>query len=94
MFLVTGGHLVTPPLSAGCLAGVTRGLVIEWCGAEERDVPLGALAEAEEAFLTSTMRDVQAIRSVDGKPLPDAPGPVTRKAADVFAQRAAENSDP
>ncbi len=94
VFLVTGGQLVTPPLSAGCLAGVTRALVLQWCGAEERDVPLGALAEADEAFLTSTMRDVQAIRGVDGKPLPAAPGQVTRKAAEVFAQRAAENSDP
>ncbi|HUK73453.1 MAG TPA: aminotransferase class IV [Streptosporangiaceae bacterium] len=94
VFLVSGGELVTPPLSAGCLAGVTRALVIEWCGAQERDVPLGALAEADEAFLTSTMRDVQAVRGVDGKQLPVAPGPVTRKVAEVFAQRAAENADP
>ncbi len=94
VFLVTGGELITPPLSAGCLAGVTRALVIDWCGAQERDVPLGALAEADEAFLTSTMRDVQAIRGVDGKRLPVAPGPVTRKAAAEFARRAAENPDP
>ncbi|HKB30470.1 MAG TPA: aminotransferase class IV [Streptosporangiaceae bacterium] len=94
VFLVTAGTLVTPPLSAGCLAGVTRGLVLEWYGGEERDVPLGALAAADEAFLTSTMRDLQAIRGVDGKLLPAAPGPVTRKAAEVFAQRAAENPDP
>ncbi len=79
---------------ARSLAGVTRALVLEWCGAQERDVPLAALAGAGEAFLTSTMRDVQAIRSVDGRPLPAAPGPFTRKAAEEFAQRAAENSDP
>ncbi len=94
VFLVTGGQLVTPPLSAGCLAGVTRALVLEWCHVEERDVPLGALAEADEAFLTSTMRDVQAIRSVDGEPLPAAPGPVTTKVAEVFTQHVAENTDP
>jgi branched-chain amino acid aminotransferase len=94
VFVVTGGLLVTPPLSAGCLAGVTRALVLEWCDASERDVPVGVLAEADEAFLTSTMRDVQAIRSVDGKPLPAAPGPVTRDVAEVFARRAAENPDP
>ena len=40
MFVVAGGRLVTPPLSAGCLAGVTRGLVIEWAGAVEEDLPL------------------------------------------------------
>jgi branched-chain amino acid aminotransferase len=94
VFLVTGGRLVTPPLSAGCLAGITRSLVIEWCDVEERDVPLGALADAQEAFLASTTRDVQAIRSVDGKPLPAAPGPVTRKVAEVFAQNSADNADP
>jgi branched-chain amino acid aminotransferase len=94
VFLVTGGELVTPPLSSGCLAGVTRGLVLEWFGATERDVPAAALATASEAFLTSTTRDVQPIRAVDGHELPDAPGPVTRKAAQVFATRAAQSPDP
>ena len=46
MFVVAGGRLVTPPLSAGCLAGVTRGLVIEWAGAVEEDLPLGALGRS------------------------------------------------
>jgi len=94
VFVVTAGRLLTPPLTAGCLAGVTRALVLEWFGAAERDVPLGALEAADEAFLTSTTRDVQAIRSVDGKVLGAAPGPVTSKAARVFAHRAAENPDP
>jgi branched-chain amino acid aminotransferase len=94
VFVVSGGRLVTPPLSAGCLAGITRALVLEWHGGEEADLPAGALAGAEEAFLTSTGRDVQAIRAVDGRELPVAPGPLTRKAAEVFAQRSAENPDP
>ena len=94
VFLVVGGRLVTPPLSAGCLAGVTRALVIEWSGATEVNMPLIALAEADEAFLTGTTRDVQPIRCVDGMPLADAPGPVTRKAAEVFAMRSAETPDP
>jgi branched-chain amino acid aminotransferase len=94
VFVVVGGRLVTPPLSAGCLAGVTRGLLIEWAGAEEEDVPLSALAGAGEAFLTGTSRDVQPIRMVDGFALPAQPGPVTRKAADIFAERSAESPDP
>jgi branched-chain amino acid aminotransferase len=94
VFVGTGGRLVTPPLTAGCLAGITRGLLLEWVGAEEHDMPLEALAQADEAFLTSTTRSVQAIRSVDGAVLPAAPGPLTSKAAEVFAQRAAENPDP
>jgi branched-chain amino acid aminotransferase len=94
VFIVSGGRLVTPPLSAGCLAGVTRALVIEWAGATEQDVPLPALADADEAFLTGTTRDVQPIRCVDGRVVSDAPGPITRKAAEVFAMRAAESPDP
>jgi branched-chain amino acid aminotransferase len=94
VFVVTGGRLVTPPLSAGCLAGVTRALVIEWAGVAEEDVPVGALAAADEAFLTGTTRDVQPIRKVNGSLLASVPGPVTRKVADVFGMRAAESPDP
>lgn len=92
VFLVLDGRLVTPTLAAGCLAGVTRALVLEWVGAEEADVPLEALRDAEEAFLTSTTRDVQPIALVDGGELPV--GPLTRKAQEVFAHRAAEKVDP
>lgn len=94
VFVVRDGELVTPPLSAGCLAGVTRALVLEWVGGTERDLPLDALATADEAFLTSTARDVRPIRAVDGRALPAAPGPVTREAMDVFAKRSAEDIDP
>jgi len=94
VFIVSEGRLITPPLSAGCLAGVTRALVIEWAGASEQDVPLSALAGADEAFLSGTTRDVQPIRCVDGQALSAVPGPVTRKAAEVFAMRAAETLDP
>jgi branched-chain amino acid aminotransferase len=94
VFLVKGGKLITPPLSAGCLAGVTRALVMEWSGAEEDDVPIGALQEAEEAFLTGTTRDVQPIRRVNGSELAAVPGPVSKKAAEVFAMRSAESPDP
>lgn len=94
VFVVIGGRLLTPPLASGCLAGVTRALVIEWAGAEEEELPAGALAGAEEAFLSGTTRDVQPIRNVDGVPLPAAPGPITRKAAEIFAQRSAESPDP
>jgi branched-chain amino acid aminotransferase len=94
VFVVTGGRLLTPPLSSGCLAGVTRALVIEWAGAEEQDLPLDALASADEAFLSGTTRDVQPIRRVDGVELPSVPGPVTRKSAEIFTLRSAESPDP
>lgn len=94
VFIVNGGRLVTPPLSSGCLAGVTRGLVIEWAGAVEQTIPVNALAGADEAFLTGTTRDVQPIHSVDGTELPAVPGPSTRKVAEIFATRASESADP
>lgn len=94
IFVVRGGRLVTPPLSSGCLAGVTRALVLEWFGGEEEDLPLDDLYRADEAFLTSTTRNVQPIRAVDGTPLPAAPGPITAKAMEVFAARGAELIDP
>jgi len=94
IFVVLGGRLVTPPLSSGCLAGVTRALVLEWFGGEEEDLALEDLYRADEAFLTSTTRDVQPIRAVDDTVLPAAPGPVTAKAMEAFAARSAELMDP
>ncbi|MEU0936180.1 MULTISPECIES: aminodeoxychorismate lyase [unclassified Embleya] len=93
VFAVLDGRLLTPPLSAGCLAGITRALVLEWVGAEEVDLPLAALAEAEELFLTSSLRDIQAVHRIDGH-TPTAPGPLTRKAKEIFAARSAEDIDP
>ena len=81
LFAVIDDLLITPPLSAGCLAGVTRALVVETLKVEERDLPASALGEASEAFLTSTTREVHPISSVDGAPLPACPGPKTERAA-------------
>ncbi|MED7950854.1 aminodeoxychorismate lyase [Kitasatospora sp. NPDC058201] len=93
VFVVLDGTLLTPQLSSGCLAGITRRLVIDWCGAQEADLPLDALQRAEEVFLTSTLRDVQAVTRVDGHELA-GPGPVTTKAMAVFAERSADDLDP
>ncbi|MFI6323050.1 aminotransferase class IV [Nonomuraea sp. NPDC050556] len=94
IFIVRDGRLLTPTLEAGPLAGVTRALTLEWCGGDEEDVPLSALYEAEEAFLTSTTRDIQPIRLVDDTVLPAYPGPITAKAMEIFADRSSKNLDP
>ena len=94
VFVVLDGELHTPPLSAGCLAGITRALVLEWTGARETELPMDCLDRAEEVFLTSSTRDVQAVRRVDGRELPEAPGPVTAKAMRVFQERSAADIDP
>jgi branched-chain amino acid aminotransferase len=95
VFCVVDGVCVTPPATAGCLLGVTRALLLE-LGADivERDLPIGDLARADEAFLSSTTREVQAIAHVDGVALPAAPGPFAAGLAAAFKNLVAESVDP
>lgn len=89
VFYVVDGELRTPTLASGCLAGITRRLVLDWFGAVEVDAPIEALAEASEAFLASTTRDVQGIHHWDGREL-RAPGPVTTEVRKVWQEREPE----
>ncbi|MBV8957438.1 MAG: aminotransferase class IV, partial [Actinobacteria bacterium] len=91
VFAAFDGRLVTPPLASGCLAGVTRALVLETTGAVEEDIPVETLLTADEAFLTSTTRDVQPIRAIDGTHLPAAPGPLTIEAMAAFTALSARD---
>ncbi len=93
IFVVLDGRLVTPALSTGCLAGVTRGLVIEWSGATEAELPADVLEVATEVFITSSTRDVMAVHAVDARAYP-TDGPVTAAAADTFRRRSADDVDP
>jgi branched-chain amino acid aminotransferase len=97
VFVVVDGVVVTPPVDSGALAGITRELALEWCRedgltVEERALSLDVLRTADEVFITSTTRDVLAVHAVDDRRL--EPGPVTARAAKVFAARAAANEDP
>ncbi len=94
VFVVHDGRILTPPLSSGCLAGITRELLIEAADVEERPLPLDALARADEAFLTSSTRDVVAIARVDGAPLPTAPGRRTTEAVHAFSELVGRTLDP
>ena len=95
VFIVRGGVVSTPPLSSGCLAGVTRGLVLEWADVVEEDLPIGVLTEADEVFVTSSTRDVQAVHAVGDNAVPGgAPGPATQRLAAVFAERSRADVDP
>jgi branched-chain amino acid aminotransferase len=93
IFVVLDGRALTPSLGSGCLAGVSRALVLEWTDAQEADLPLEVLARADEVFLTSTTREVQPVHAVDGRQLV-APGPVTRRIAEEFTRRAGADPDP
>jgi branched-chain amino acid aminotransferase len=89
VFYVVDGELRTPTLASGCLAGVTRALVLEWYGGVEVDEPIEVVAErASEVFLTSTLRDAQAVVAWNGRDLPF--GPVTRAVREVWRDREPE----
>jgi branched-chain amino acid aminotransferase len=93
VFVAVGGRLRTPPLAAGCLAGVTRALLLELVDTVEEDLPIEVLRTADEVLLTSTGRDVQPVHEVDGRPIA-APGPLTAAAAEAFAALVARDVDP
>lgn len=97
VFVVVDDEIVTPPLSSGALAGVTRELVLQWCAEDgipirEETLPMEMLGEVDEVFITSSTRDVMPVQRVDARDLPI--GPLTRAAADCFAAHAARSLDP
>ena len=99
IFVVEGGVVRTPPASSGCLLGVTRALVLGLCAElglphEEVTLPVDVLARADEVFLTSTVREVQAVTHVDGRAVPHARGRVTKCLAEAFSALVARDLDP
>lgn len=85
VFVVRDGVASTPPVEAGCLAGITRGHALQ-LGAEERALSHRDVDQAQEMFLTSSTRELQPLVEVDGRPVGDgAPGPVTARLAEAYA---------
>jgi branched-chain amino acid aminotransferase len=92
-FFVRNGNVLT---STGltCFNGITRGAVIDLCGAHAIPVRLGdfTLSDvhgAAEAFVTGTFGGVTPVRSLDGRPFNVCPGPVTVRIAELYARVAA-----
>jgi branched-chain amino acid aminotransferase len=79
------GELRTPVLSDGVLESITRDRLIKALDVAEGSWQVDDLLAAREAFLASTTREVQAVATIDGNPLADAPGPRTRDAQQAFA---------
>jgi branched-chain amino acid aminotransferase len=83
VFMVKDGCLMTPPLDAGILPGVTRHVVLELAGGLElpvREEPVAVkdLLAANEVFITSTLKEVLPVATIDGRPVgAGRPGPVT-----------------
>ncbi len=90
LFVVKSGRIITPPLSAGALEGITQDSVLTIARDLGFDVEFGNILRsdlytAEEAFLTGTAAEVVPIRSVDDRSLGDGkPGPITRRLQEVY----------
>ena len=84
IFCVRDGRVTTPPLAAGCLPGITRGVLLEIgarAGApvEERTLLPEDLYSAGEVFISSTNRGMLAVSEINGRKIAAAPGPVTQR---------------
>ena len=98
VLLALSGELVSPPLSSGALAGITRELLLEWAAQDglviqERPVSLADLANADEVALTSSTRDVQPVHAVDERHL-STDAPFLTRAVRLFRHNADRGIDP
>ncbi len=90
LFIVQAGQIFTPPLSAGALYGITRGVVIEMAREEglavlEPNLTRYDLFNADECFLTGTGAELIPVVRIDGRVIGKGrPGPVTRKLVDKY----------
>lgn len=90
LFLIIGGKVMTPPMTASILLGITRAMAIEMAreaGYEvlEQAMPREALYIADEIFMTGTAAEVTPVIEVDGKAVGNGkPGPITRAVQEKF----------
>ena len=66
------GSWMTPNLESGCLPGITRAFLIEEFGVVEREILRADLTKAEAVALTSSLREIQSVESIDGILLPSS----------------------
>ncbi|HET7212640.1 MAG TPA: aminotransferase class IV [Terriglobia bacterium] len=91
IFCVRNGEVTTPPLSAGCLPGVSRAVLLEMgeqfgARVKEATIQMEDLSAAEEVFITSTTREVQPVSQIEDRTIAQAGGPVTQGLAKAFSQ--------
>lgn len=83
-FSPDGEHLVTPPLEAGILDSITRRVLLDRLDVEVRSCSLDEVLAADEAFLCSSIRELQAVNRIDSNQM-TAPGPLTAAAKQAYA---------
>lgn len=104
VFVERAGELVTPPLSSGCLAGITRELLLEWAAAAGLPVREAAPGELRydvldevgdgttHLMMSGSIRNVSPVVSLDGSAV--AAGPISLEAQRLFQARLADDLDP
>jgi branched-chain amino acid aminotransferase len=90
LFYVRDGRLLTPPLEDRILRSITRDRILRLTDAQEQITTLDDLAQAEEAFIASSLREALPIAQIDERPLPRVPGPVTEGVQRAFAEHLAQ----
>jgi branched-chain amino acid aminotransferase len=93
VFVVAKDRVLTPPLASGCLAGITRELILDWCDVEERVLPMEILETADEVFITSSTRNVHPVTRCDEREWVHG-GEVSTALADTFAVQEKRGIDP
>ncbi len=96
---IKNGKLFTPTLESGCLAGITRDLLLELARKEgfdfqEVNAPLTELLSADEVFLMSTLREAQWVSRVDDKSWDTSSNKITQKLKKLFVDYSRKNLDP
>jgi branched-chain amino acid aminotransferase len=100
IFLIKGNEMLTPPLSAGALYGITRGVVIELARASglkvsEPNLTRYDVFNADECFLTGTGAEVVPVVKVDGRVIGEGkPGPRTRELVKKYHELAQSSGEP
>jgi branched-chain amino acid aminotransferase len=100
IFMVKGGDLLTPPLSAGALHGITRSVVMDLArqnglAVREPNLTRYDLFNADECFLTGTGAEIIAAVKIDGRVIGSGkPGPVTEKLVSQYRQLTRDSGEP
>jgi len=100
IFMVKGGQLLTPPLSAGALYGITRAVVMELArqnglAVSEPNLTRHDFFNADECFLTGTGAEIIAVVKIDGRVIGRGkPGTVTEKLVAQFRQLTQVSGEP
>ena len=100
VFIIKRGQIFTPPITAGALRGITRGIVFEIAGElgikiSETDITRHDVFVADECFLTGTAAEIVPVVKADGRLIGNGkPGPITTRTIARFREMTRETGTP